>query len=84
MADKTLVAVFHDVTFDFLATKWVGAVKDYQLLVELNTSLHEFAEGGDVGVTATTVVLDVVYHDINLIHHFLGRLAGFAIEAIHL
>mgnify|MGYP006336284901 CR=1 FL=1 len=55
MADETLVAVFHDVTFDFLATKWVGAVKDYELLVTVQDDSFDAIAEALYRATGTTL-----------------------------
>ena len=84
LAHETLVAIFYDVAFDLLATEWVRAVQHYELFVELNAGLHQFAEGRDIGIAAATIVLNVINHHIDLVHHLLGGLAGLAVETVHL
>ena len=84
LTHKRNIAIFHQASFYFLAAEWVRTVQYDQLFAVLNTCLHQHTHRGNVCVTTTTIVLNIIHHYIDLVHHLFVGLFGFAVERVHL
>src|SRR5688500_13139803 len=58
----------------------IWPVQDDELFAVFGSGLHHIVERVNIGIEATTYVLAVEYHQVNVPKIFTGRLSFFAIE----
>ena len=76
------VPLFGDAAFYLASAKRIGTVQHHQFLALIGAGLHQHAKGGDIGVGAAAVVLDIVNQHIHVAEHLRRSFARLAVERI--